>query len=376
MKVLLLASLTSETGNFSTAERIQRCLSDCNIDCRLRCISCFSDGSSVKKFVSAHALECVIGIHAWRAGRLLLDCPVPFAIIFGGTDLNVHPKDKEKLETMSKIAEKASHLVAFSNPMRKQALALWPKSKEKIILQPQAVHVGPSGFKLRDHFRQINNPSIRSAVSNGCHSCQDSECSDLIVFILVAGLRRVKDPLYLAPSIAEWHKEDHRIHLIIVGPELDTEFAKEVKSEIQRLPGVVLIPPLPACDLHAAIQDSFAVINSSTSEGMASAVLESMKLGVPVLARDIPGNAAVIKHRESGLLFDTPQEFVKLAKELMNSPSLRTRLTANAKTYICEHHSTENERNTYKWIVDKLVSLQYQQTTLSFENSNEKQNEA
>ena len=34
------------------------------------------------------------------------------------------------------------------------------------------------------------------------------------------------------------------------------------------------MPPIPACDLHAAIQDSFAVINSSTSEGMASAVLE------------------------------------------------------------------------------------------------------
>ena len=34
---------------------------------------------------------------------------------------------------------------------------------------------------------------------------------------------------------------------------------------------------------------------------------QSMKLGVPVLARNIPGNAAVIKHRESGLLFNTPQ---------------------------------------------------------------------
>lgn len=35
--------------------------------------------------------------------------------------------------------------------------------------------------------------------------------------------------------------------------------------------------PLPACDLHAAIQDSFAVVNSSTSEGMASAVLEVLQ---------------------------------------------------------------------------------------------------
>lgn len=34
---------------------------------------------------------------------------------------------------------------------------------------------------------------------------------------------------------------------------------------------------------------------------------QSMKLGVPVLARNIPGNSAVIQHGESGLLFDTPQ---------------------------------------------------------------------
>lgn len=31
---------------------------------------------------------------------------------------------------------------------------------------------------------------------------------------------------------------------------------------------------LLSCDLHAAIKDCFAVVNSSTSEGMASAVLE------------------------------------------------------------------------------------------------------
>ena len=34
---------------------------------------------------------------------------------------------------------------------------------------------------------------------------------------------------------------------------------------------------------------------------------QSMNLGVPVLARNIPGNSAVIQHGESGLLFDTPQ---------------------------------------------------------------------
>ncbi len=50
----------------------RRCLCDCNIDCWLRCVTCFKDGLSLKEFVHTHGLECVLGIHAWRAGRLLL----------------------------------------------------------------------------------------------------------------------------------------------------------------------------------------------------------------------------------------------------------------------------------------------------------------
>ena len=38
---------------------------------------------------------------------ITLDCTVPFSIIFGGTDLNEHYKNKDKLETMSKALEKA-----------------------------------------------------------------------------------------------------------------------------------------------------------------------------------------------------------------------------------------------------------------------------
>ena len=50
----------------------RKCLGDCNIECWLQCISSFSDCVSVTKFVHAHDFRCVIGIHAWRAGRLLL----------------------------------------------------------------------------------------------------------------------------------------------------------------------------------------------------------------------------------------------------------------------------------------------------------------
>lgn len=40
------------------------------------------------------------------------------------------------------------------------------------------------------------------------------------------------------------------------------------------LSGVIFIPGLPLTDAHAAIQQSFAYINCSNSEGMALAILE------------------------------------------------------------------------------------------------------
>lgn len=119
------------------------------------------------------------------------------------------------------------------------------------------------------------------------------------------------------------------------------------------------------------MRSCFAVVNSSTSEGMASALLESMALGVPVLARIIPGNSAVIKHKETGILYNSPEEFIALAKELKKSPQLRNYITTNAKKYIGEHHSVEKETKTYKWLVKKLISLQRQQSGSTFEESRE-----
>jgi len=113
-----------------------------------------------------------------------------------------------------------------------------------------------------------------------------------------------------------------------------------------RLAGVVYMGVLSLCDTHRLITESFALVNSSLSEGIATAVLEvlhlsavklisfmfdwilnlfysriwiqsgngawldivqAMDLGVPVIARNIPGNTAVITDMQTGLIYDTPQ---------------------------------------------------------------------
>ena len=75
-------------------------------------------------------------------------------------------------------------------------------------------------------------------------------------------------------------------------------------------------------------------------------ILEAMQLRVPVLARNIPGNAAVL----TGLwpLFDTPDEFVRLASDLIARPEQHAAAVDRAFAHVSTHHSLDAERQAYK----------------------------
>uniref|UniRef100_A0A2K5V8P7 Glycosyltransferase 1 domain containing 1 n=1 Tax=Macaca fascicularis TaxID=9541 RepID=A0A2K5V8P7_MACFA len=135
---------------------------------------------------------------------------------------------------------------------------------------------------------------------------------------------------------------------------VDPVFTREVKAKVRRAAGVRLIGEMPQEDLHAVVKNCFAVVNSSVSEGMSAAILEAMDLEVPVLARNIPGNAAVVKHEVTGLLFSNPQEFVHLAKRLLSEPALEKEIVVNGREYVRRYHSWQVERHTYQQLIRKL----------------------
>ncbi len=140
-----------------------------------------------------------------------------------------------------------------------------------------------------------------------------------------------------------------------MGPSLDKQVAEKVKLTAKRLPGVEVIEPLAQDDCHKAMQECTAVVNSSLSEGMSTTILEAMDLCVPVIARNIPGNRTLVQHRQTGLLYDSPQEFISLAKDLLASPEQRSVITAKAKQLVESCHSAEEERCMYTSLIKKLV---------------------
>ncbi|XP_022453884.1 glycosyltransferase 1 domain-containing protein 1 isoform X1 [Delphinapterus leucas] len=293
MRLLFLAVLRRHTGNAITAQRVRDHLEAAGHVCILKNALDFESPSEISNFIKAESLEAAMALHLYRGGRLLPGHGIPFGIIFGGTDLNEDVKQGEKNKVMGKVLEEARFAVAFTESMKETAQRQWPHAKDKIYVQSQGIATVPNTTFNWDTFLQ------RSEINQSA--------DNLHVFLLICGLRQVKDPLYLVDAFSEWHQEEPSVYMVIVGPEVDPVFTREVKAKVKRTPGVRLIGEMAREDLHAVVKNCFAVVNSSVSEGMSAAILEAMDLEVPVLARNIPGNAAVVKHEVTGLLFSDPQ---------------------------------------------------------------------
>ncbi|XP_047447089.1 glycosyltransferase 1 domain-containing protein 1 isoform X1 [Mugil cephalus] len=342
MKLLFLAPLSPKTGNHTTAERIRSHIELAGHTCELRDAGEFQSPADVADLLSGNpSFQAALAIHLFKAGRLLLDVQVPFGVIFGGTDINEDVKVEQKRVVMEQVLLRARFAVAFTDKLKEEAEIFLVPQSSKIFVQPQGIQTEVTETFCWTEF--LRSSGVRS-----------KNVDELRVFLLVCGLRRVKDPLYLVEDFSEWHCENMQNILVIIGPKIDPVFTAEVEAVVKRTAGVFLAQEMSQQELHAAMKRCFAVVNSSVSEGMSAAILEAMDLRVPVVARDIPGNAAVVQHEVTGLLYSSPQEFVHQSQRLLSDHELRDNLVRNGKLYVEEHHSLKEERETYQRLVDTL----------------------
>ena len=235
--------------------------------------------------------------------------------------------DNEREQIITEIVKKAAHRICFTENFFEMACSKWPELK--FILQPQAVCLPPD---------------------------QIVEKVDRLNIVLVTGIRPVKDVLF---ALECWKKfkmkfKDSKRSFLIVGPTIDQNYAEKVFKELECMKeyDVSYQSFIPQEALFKIISQSFATLNSSKSEGQSAAILESMSLGIPVIARNIPGNR-FIKSGETGLLFDDPEDFSNNLRKLENGVLWET-LSKQAKTYIKNEHSEKIENETYCQLADDL----------------------
>ena len=166
----------------------------------------------------------------------------------------------------------------------------------------------------------------------------DEKCT-----LLICGIRPVKDPLM---AVRGWEQANVSGKLKVIGPIIDVEYGSELQQAIKGTDSIEHIPYMEHADLMTELSRAYSTINSSLSEGQSAAVLESMAAGVPVIARDIPGNAIVTD--DCGLKFENVDELAKRIQTLYHDGELRQLLGNNAREYIKKHHALEIERDFYR----------------------------
>jgi glycosyltransferase involved in cell wall biosynthesis len=152
-----------------------------------------------------------------------------------------------------------------------------------------------------------------------------------IVFLLPSGIRRVKDPGFAVGSLAVLRARGLPVRLAVAGAVREAAAGTALEEAMTGLPWASYLGEVPHEGVGELYRAADVIINTSRSEGLSNAVLEAMAAGRPVLASDIAGNRAAIRHSEDGILYRDRADFLRWAELLATSPRLRARLGGSAR---------------------------------------------
>jgi glycosyltransferase involved in cell wall biosynthesis len=102
-------------------------------------------------------------------------------------------------------------------------------------------------------------------------------------------------------------------------------------------------------------QKADCLLNPSFCEGMPNVVLEAMACGIPVIASNVPGNNDIIRHEDTGFLFDLdkPIQLQEAIISLAANKHLISSMGDRGRNFVVEKYSWEKTANKYFKLIYK-----------------------
>lgn len=335
----LVPDLQTRRGNAATAHRIAGLIRAAGWSAVLRDMN---DPSPLPA-----GIDVLHGLHATRTGEWLqrehLPAHLPVVLTLTGTDVNGDLRAPAPAPATLAALERAAAIVAFHD-LDLPHLLRQPPLAPRLRVIPQSVDLAPS---LTAH---LDRPALLARFG-----LTGFMPADAVVFLLVAGIRPVKQAGFALGPLAELYAADPRIRFLLAGPVLDAEAGQQVLGRLRACPfarylGVVEPDEIPLLNALADI-----CLNTSDSEGMPQAVLEAMAAARPVLCSRIPGNQALVDETV-GCLYADPAEFAQSATRLAADADLRARLGAAGRRRVLTRFAPQAEASAYLALYRSLLS--------------------
>ena len=312
------------SGNWVTARRFQQGLEKLGHRVMLIEISMHGEGSFDEK-VFGFAADVALLLHAYRSGKPWLENTrmqkIPSVVMLTGTDVNHGLDDPEQSDIIHAVMQKAT-LVILHNPIiAKQLSRNWPSMAESLRIISPGVVLGQKAYDLR--------------------AALDIS-QELPLFLLPAGLRPIKGVIGLLQIFDQLERKAKPFHLAICGPILDEDYGRRCLAEVAGRRWASYLGVIPPESMAAAMGGADVIINNSMSEGLANTLLEAASLGIPILARKNPGNAALVRHDINGFLFDDNKGCLRYATRLLEK-ECRRKLSRPDSSYRSEIEAKELE---------------------------------
>jgi len=279
-------------GGIATVNRYREGLQSCGHLCEL--FGGTSEGGlkqSLEGTIGRFQPDIVHAHDALRCGMQLLGLRTPWVISLSGEDLHSDALDPVNGPMVCEVIKRAHRVLVPSEQAALTVEERVPDAVGKIdVVARAAVKLPTGGTDLR---RSLGIPRQR-----------------FLVF-LPGGLRPIKGQHRAISAISVLRAAGADIEMILAGPEQDDAYASEVRELCEQQASVRVLPTLASERMGAAYLDADVVLNTSMSEGASPTILEAGILGRPVIASDVPGNRELIRHKETGLLFQDEDEMAK-----------------------------------------------------------------
>jgi glycosyltransferase involved in cell wall biosynthesis len=257
----------------------------------------------------------------------------PAMITLRGTEPR-HARTRGIRRSLRHGLRRAVHIVAVSESLRQEALAMGVGPPDKILV----VGNGVDAEKF--------------------HPLPKKECRQLLglapnaeVLITVGGLVERKGfhrVIALLPALRAKHPRLR--YLIVGGRSAEGDWGERLRNQVQELgleDVVSFLGALPHGEVKRALSAADVFVLATRNEGWANVILEAMACGLPVVATDVGGNAEVVSRASLGTIvpFGDESALEKALDEALARDWKREEILAYARA------------NSWEQRVDSLVRL-------------------
>jgi len=256
-----------------------------------------------------------------------------YAISMHGVDVPGSEKEYDWVHKLTaslrrKILKESIANFAVSESLKKLSEA---NDKEEVVFIPNGVD---TSFFLKD-------PS--------------ESASDIFEILFVGRIQNQKNLFYLIDRLSEIYSDNNHFRLTLVGdgPQKN-KLMKYAESKIEK-DNIKWISWVDQEIVAKIYQSANCFVLVSYNEGMPLTALEAMASGLPVIASKVVGNVEVVRHGETGYLFDLdkPEDFNKNMIKLMNNPGLCSEFGKNARSWVEKDFSWTNVARKYINVLKK-----------------------